>query len=120
MKITDVMKAFFGLPAASLCIYAGGHIWCFSHSRKCFVQRKFNSRWAINHCIINTGIKYTEDIELSLQALVGKPRGIGVKCVWVVRKVLAQIGREWKPKTWFHLIPGIYLFQVHKKGGEDV
>lgn len=110
-------KAFLGLPVSSVCILAYGFVWSFRRDKKIFTRTKFTPKWLENHIVVSTGITQNEDILLALSGLVGERRGLGFRCVYVIKEVLGKIGPCFKPKSFFHYIPGIYAMQVLRGRG---
>ena len=108
----EVIKAFVGLPVSSVCIAANGQVWAFRHKTGRFERMPYNRAWGYSHITIDTGIMPTEKIIAALDASVGSSCGIGCKCVWTIRHVLALLGGEWNIRTRFDYIPGVYAARI--------
>lgn len=109
-----VCKSLIGFPVASVCLYANGSVWSFRAFTGTFDLYPANERWLRGHIAIDTGYTYTEEIQGVLDNLVGQRRGPGIKCVWVIRKVLKKLGYALR---WCDYIPGIFAQRLLKGRG---
>lgn len=112
-----IVKSFIGSPVESVCILTGKQVWSFRRSRREFCKSRFSNRWLESHIVVDTGVKVNDHVVDMLSGLIGLKRGVGVRCVYVIRNVLIAIGKEYKPKTVFHLIPGVYAMQILRGKG---
>lgn len=109
----DILKGLFGFPAASICIASCGSIWSFRRKSGLFEER--NYRYSPDHIVINTGVSCTDKMLIELDALAGTKRWPGIKCVWVIRNILNQLGDKYRIKSWFDYIPGVYFLKIIKQ-----
>jgi len=117
-SLAEFSKAFFGTPISSICILADGYVWSFRSKSGVFEKTEYSQRWRDKHVAVNTRVEINETILQKLDGLVGKRRGAGIKCVFVLRTVLKEIGGKYAIKSWFDYIPGIYAARIiNKKGG---
>jgi hypothetical protein len=104
-----VIKAFFGIPVASVCLLACGKVWAFSKSSDTYRDRTYTDSWLEDHIAIDTGVKTIDSLMSDLAAMVGTKRGIGIKCLYQIKTILKHLGHEWEPVS---IIPGIYALQI--------
>lgn len=107
----DVCKALFGFPTASVCVYARGCIWSFRAKTGTYDVYPVTDAWLRRHIALNTGVLCTDDLQYQLDRLCGTSRWPGVKCVWVLRKFLKNLGAEYAPR-WFDYVPGFYALKL--------
>ena len=112
-SVFAVCKALVGFPVASVCLYANNTIWSFSVKTGTFDLYPVDARWLSKHIAINTGVHCSDEITGMLDDLVGQRRWPGTKCVWVLRHVLARLGKIYKPRL-FDYLPGIYAMRILK------
>lgn len=107
-----LVKSFFGMPVESVCILSDGYVWSFRSSRGKFCRSKFTKKWLNSHIVVDTRVAASSSVNDKLLQLIDTQRGIGVKCVYVIRKVLSEMGAAYTPKTVLHYIPGVYVMQI--------
>lgn len=107
-----VIKSFIGAPVSSVCILANGYVWSYRQSKGQFCRSKCTDKWLSNHIAIDTGEKLSIPMAEALNDHIDTKRGLGIKCIYTIRDVLNLLGSEWKPKTFLHFIPGIYVRQI--------
>lgn len=108
----EVLKALFGHPSASICIFTHGYLWAFHRRTGKYEKRVFDPIVLKSHVVVNTKVIASPVIIEKLNALVGTRRSVGVKCVWVVRHVLNEIGGQFAIHSVLDYIPGMYLLRI--------
>lgn len=108
----DVIKGLFGAPVGSVCLYAGGFVWAFRRKTGCYEKSHCLPRLTASHVWINTNRHVSPQMMAELTSLLGTPRGIGIKCVWIVRHALKELGAPFAISRWTDYIPGIYALRI--------
>lgn len=108
----DVIKGLFGSPVGSVCLYADGFVWAFRRKTGRFEKSHCLPRLAASHLWINTGRCVTPPMLAELERLISTPRGIGVKCVWIIRLALRELGTPYSIVRWTDYIPGLYALRI--------
>lgn len=109
----ELLKSFLGLPVSSVCLYANGEAWAFRGKSGRFERLPAAAWWLQKHIAIDTGQQMGAVIETALAGIVGERRFPWVKCVWSIRRVLAHLGDNFKPR-FFDYLPGIYAMRIIK------
>lgn len=108
----DVIKGLFGAPVGSVCLYAGGFVWAFRRKTGCYEKSHCLPRLTASHVWINTNRHVSQQMMAELTSLLGTPRGIGIKCVWIVRHALKELGAPFAISRWTDYIPGLYALRI--------
>lgn len=104
----SVIKSLLGFPVSSVCILCDGYVYSYRVDKETFTQTKYAQKWLERHFLVDTGAEVTEKIKSMLTDAVGTKKGMGWRCVYTIRYILAEIGTKFKPATIFHYHPGIY------------
>lgn len=110
--------SFIGLPYSSICICAGGYVWSFRKKAGTFQKTLCSTDWLKTHLILDTGVKNNRKIISALTALQGSKRQLPIKCVYVLRNVLAILGDKWAVKSWYEYSPAILAFRYLRNRGK--
>jgi len=111
-SVSDIVRAFIGIPVSSLCIVANGYVFSFRHKTGRFEKSKLNPAWLKRHIVLDTGISCNDRIADELERVVGTGRFPSFKCIYAVRHVLNRLGGIYRIHSWADYLPGIYVSRI--------
>ena len=115
----NIFRLFFGMPILSMCVVAENKVWCFRRNSGNFEFTEYSDKWLDTHILIKTDAKPAKKIIDELSYLVGERRFPYIKCVYILRNVLCEMGGRYKIRSVFEYIPGIYAMRIYKNKGLD-
>ena len=108
----DIVKAFVGLPVASVCVVADNSVFAFRRRTGKFEKRRYSPALLKNHIALDTGVACNDDLLKELGKVVGSNRTYGYKCVYSIRHVLNRMGGVYSIKSWADYVPGLYASRL--------
>ena len=108
----DIVKAFVGLPVASVCVVADNSVFAFRRRTGKFEKRRYSPALLKNHVALDTGVACNDDLLKELGKVVGSNRTYGYKCVYSIRHVLNRMGGVYSIKSWADYVPGLYASRL--------
>lgn len=119
-SVSDIVRAFIGIPVSSLCIVADGYVFSFRHKTGRFERSRLNPILLKRHIVVDTGVSCNPSILNELDIVVGTNRFPSFKCIYAVRHVLNRLGGIYRIQSWADYLPGIYASRIlTRKGSGD-